>query len=271
MTRYDPSDFRAVALDVDGTLTDHTHQVRPRAIEAIRWLESRDIPVIILTGRRSNLVLDLARECGISRPMVSDNGSVILDTGTGEIIEQRFAPPEMRDVIFDIAERFDLGRAVWAPDGIYADDLNRYTDILGEMAGEDVRVADLMDLPTDRVYKYNLYGSEERLDEVQPYIEANHPEVRRSAIIFFETATPGATKWEGLLHCLEHVGIDPHEVVGIADGENDLDFIEGVGLGVAVANAFPRLKELADIEIGPADEDGTAIFLEDFFGRHAAS
>ncbi|WP_028708777.1 HAD family hydrolase [Propionicicella superfundia] len=271
MTVFDSSDFRAVALDVDGTLTDHTHQVRPRAIRAIRWLESRGIPVIILTGRRSNLVLDLARECGIARPMVSDNGSVILDTGTGEIIEQRFAPPELRDAAFELADRFGLGRAVWTPDGIYSERLDHYTEILGEMAGESVQVGDLHSLPTDRIYKLNLYGSKERLDEVQPYIEAHHPAVRRSAVVFFETATPGATKWEGLLHCLAHLGIDSAQTVGIADGENDLDFIEGVGLGVAVANAYPRLKDVADIEIGPADEDGTAIFLEEFFGRHATA
>ncbi len=267
MTQFDASQFRAVALDVDGTITDETHQVRPRAIEAIRWLESIGVPVIIVTGRRSNLVFDLARACGIARPMVSDNGSVILDTATGQIIEQRFAPPTLRDEIAALADRFDIGLAIWGPDGIYAAQTSKYTDVLSAMAGQDVTAVDLDTVSVDRIYKLNLFGPKERLDEIQPYIEENYPVLRRSAPLFFETAAPGATKWEGLLTCLDHVGVTPEQVVGVADGENDLDFIAGVGLGVAVANAYPRLKELADLEIGRADEDGTADFLEDFFGR----
>lgn len=270
VTQFDPANFRAVALDVDGTITDETHQVRPRAIEAIRWLESIGIPVIVVTGRRSNLVLDLARACGIARPMVSDNGSVILDTATGSIIEQRFAPAALYDEIAELAERFDVGLAIWAPEGIYAAQTGEYTAVLTAMAGQEVTATDMDAVDKNRIYKINLYGPEGRLDEIQPYIEQHHPTLRRSATVFYETATPGATKWEGLLTCLEHVGVEPSQVVGVADGENDLDFIAGVGLGVAVANAYPRLKELADIEIGRADEDGTADFLEEFFGRVTA-
>lgn len=267
MTQAPPNRYKAVALDVDGTITDSTHAVRPRAIDAIKWLERRGIPVVILTGRRAKPVLELAAECGIARPMVTDNGSTIIDTGTGKVIKQEFAPSSLGDDVFGLCEKFDLGLAIWTDEAIYAHELNVYTRILGEMAGDEVQVADLSAIPSDRVFKYNLYGSEERLDEVQPYINAHHPEVRRSAITFYETATPGATKWEGLQFCLKPLGIDPSEVVGVADGENDLDFIEGVGLGVAVENAYPRLKEVAQLQIGRADEDATAIFLEELFGR----
>jgi Cof subfamily protein (haloacid dehalogenase superfamily) len=260
--------YKAVALDVDGTITDSTHQVRPRAIEAIKWLESEGIPVVILTGRRPKPVLELAEVCGLARPMVTDNGGTIVHTGTHEVMAQHFASPDIVDTIFGLAERFGLGTVMWTPDNIYVEQLTEFSDTLSAMAGDQVvHIDSLGMLPKDRVLKMNLYGSEEELDAVQPYINAHHPEVRRSAKIVFETATPGATKWEGLLYCLDHLGLSSEQTVGVADGENDLDFIAQVGLGVAVENAYPRLKDVAKLVIGRADQDATADFLEGLFGR----
>lgn len=265
---FSGDDFKAVALDVDGTITDSvTHKVRPRVKAAIVHLTERGIPVFIVTGRRSKPVFELAVDCGLTGPMVTNNGASIVDSVSHEILQERFAPRSLHDEVFELSERFDLPVAIWAPEATYADRLSVHTDILAAMAGgEPVQRRDVRAVDPDRIYKLNLYGDKERLDEVQPHIEANHPAVRRSADLFFETATPGATKWEGLLYCLDGVDVSAEQTVGVADGENDLDFIAGVGLGVAVENAFPRLKEVADIQIGHVDDDATAIFLEEFFG-----
>jgi hydroxymethylpyrimidine pyrophosphatase-like HAD family hydrolase len=42
------------------------------------------------------------------------------------------------------------------------------------------------------------------------------------------------------------MGIKPTEVLGIGDSDADSDLIRSVGFGVAVANATPLLKSLAD-------------------------
>lgn len=53
----------------------------------------------------------------------------------------------------------------------------------------------------------------------------------------------GVNKASGLKAALEAYGIDPAEVVGVGDAENDHAFLGYCGLGVAVANALPALKE----------------------------
>jgi len=55
----------------------------------------------------------------------------------------------------------------------------------------------------------------------------------------------GVNKATGLRAALAKLGIEPAEVAGIGDAENDHAFLEICGLSVAVANALPAIKEKA--------------------------
>ena len=57
----------------------------------------------------------------------------------------------------------------------------------------------------------------------------------------------GVNKATGLSAALERMKIAPQHVVGIGDAENDHAFLKFCGVGVAVANALPTLKEQADL------------------------
>ncbi len=58
-------------------------------------------------------------------------------------------------------------------------------------------------------------------------------------------------------------------MVAVGDHINDLDMIEFAGLGVAMGNAQPAAKEVADLVIGHHDEDGLAVFIEDYLLKEA--
>jgi hydroxymethylpyrimidine pyrophosphatase-like HAD family hydrolase len=61
-------------------------------------------------------------------------------------------------------------------------------------------------------------------------------------------ALPSAiTKATGLAAALDELKITPDQVIGIGDAENDHAFLRYCGLGVAVANALPSLKNNADL------------------------
>lgn len=56
----------------------------------------------------------------------------------------------------------------------------------------------------------------------------------------------GINKANGLAVALAELDVGPEQVVGIGDAENDRSLLEACGLGIAVANAVPELKALAD-------------------------
>ena len=71
-------------------------------------------------------------------------------------------------------------------------------------------------------------------------------------------------------YCLERLlkilGIKREEMVCCGDGFNDISMIQYAGLGVAMANAQEKVKDVADyITINSNDEDGIAEVIEKFF------
>ena len=55
-----------------------------------------------------------------------------------------------------------------------------------------------------------------------------------------------AGKGKAILALAEHLGIDPRDTVAFGDGTNDREMLELAGLGVAMENADPLVKAVAD-------------------------
>lgn len=72
-----PSVLRAVVTDVDGTLTGPDRRIDARAIELVRRLEGRGIPVVLATGNVLPVALALYRFLGLSGPIVAENGGLV--------------------------------------------------------------------------------------------------------------------------------------------------------------------------------------------------
>lgn len=66
----------------------------------------------------------------------------------------------------------------------------------------------------------------------------------------------GCGKASGLAAAATELSVPLSEVVAVGDGENDLALIETAGVGVAVENAVPELKEQADIVLSKPRQDG---------------
>jgi hydroxymethylpyrimidine pyrophosphatase-like HAD family hydrolase len=61
----------------------------------------------------------------------------------------------------------------------------------------------------------------------------------------------GVNKASGLAQALARLGLSAHNVAGIGDAENDLSFLKICGCSVAVENAVPSVREIADIHVAP--------------------
>lgn len=90
---------------------------------------------------------------------------------------------------------------------------------------------------------------------VQPYEEIVFQTIRdlglelqvifnKGAVMILPSAVNKAT---GLLAALSRLAIRPAQVVAIGDGENDHSLWNAAGLGIAVSNAVPLLKQSASI------------------------
>jgi HAD superfamily hydrolase (TIGR01484 family) len=74
----------------------------------------------------------------------------------------------------------------------------------------------------------------------------------------------GVNKATGLKRALKVMGIQPKDVVGVGDAENDHALLDFCGLSAAVANALPALKERASIVLSNTHGAGVAELIERF-------
>ena len=86
-----------------------------------------------------------------------------------------------------------------------------------------------------------------------------HIVFNKEAVMILPSTVNKAT---GLKMVLEKMQLAPGEIVGVGDAENDHAFITLCGLGVAVDNAIPALKEAADLVTAGARGEGVAELIE---------
>lgn len=72
----------------------------------------------------------------------------------------------------------------------------------------------------------------------------------------------GGSKAEGIKKVIEKLPFDREDTYAFGDGLNDLQMIEFAGTGVAMGNAVPELKKIADFITKPVDEDGIQYAVE---------
>ena len=78
----------------------------------------------------------------------------------------------------------------------------------------------------------------------------------------FFVANKGITKASSLKKLCNFLNIDIKEVIAFGDGENDIEMIKEVGLGIAMSNGTEELKKIADDVTIDVEDYGTKFFLE---------
>lgn len=67
-------------------------------------------------------------------------------------------------------------------------------------------------------------------------------------------------KGTAIAKILAHYGLDKSQAIAFGDGNNDIEMLEAVGWGLAMANASTELKAVADEVIGHVADDGISQF-----------
>ena len=90
--------------------------------------------------------------------------------------------------------------------------------------------------------------------------------VYRSEPFFIEVMPLGVDKAASLEQLFKRLGIEKEETVACGDGFNDISMLKYAGVGVAMANAQEKVKEIADVVTEKTnDEDGLLEVIERYF------
>ena len=126
----------------------------------------------------------------------------------------------------------------------------------------------LEELTPNRIYNKVVVAIDEaylneRIKEI-PASFYERFEIIKTRNNLLEFMPKGITKAYGISLLAKDLGIRAEEIMTLGDEENDLPMIEYAGLGVAMANAIPLVKEAADVVTDTNDQDGVAKAVEKY-------
>jgi hypothetical protein len=230
--------IEAIAVDIDGTITDDKRQICISAIEALRKAEKAGIPTIIVTGNVVNYAYAAEVLIGCSGGLVAENGGVVFKEGENNnavetMVERDFVTSAEKHLKEKLGDKFYQHAS---HDNIY-----RATETVFY---KTIARKDLEDALKD--FKY--------IDRLEIYDSgfALHITDRR------------VNKGTSLRYLCERNGINMENVMAIGDSQNDEDFLKEVGYRIAVGNADDRLKEISTYACEKMFGDGVAEAIEKF-------
>jgi hydroxymethylpyrimidine pyrophosphatase-like HAD family hydrolase len=283
--RSTDSAYRLVALDIDGTVLNSAQEVTPELREVLALLAQRGVRTVLSTGRRWRNTVSVLREMGHVHPVAVCCGGALIKEAEGEqtlltapmkhatarltarlfrecglvpmlLYDRPLSGRELKLAESDRARaeslpylRMNPGSFDWYA-GDYPDGdeppLVAYTVDDGQKVrrAEGPIVEGLGELGIVKVMAQRRYGPDQ---------------------VALEVHDPKATKWHALEWLLEQWGVRAEEVVAIGDDVNDLPMLEAAGLSVAMGNAVPEVKALADTVTTSNDEHGAALALRKAF------
>lgn len=264
--------YRAIALDLDGTLTNHEKVVTPKTREALLKAASEGAVIILASGRPTYGIEPVAECLELNQRggyILSYNGGNIVNAKTGEKLFSQYLPDEVIPELYAYAK--ENGHALLGYDG---------NEIITEMP-DDQYVKE-----ESRINKMNIRKVENLFEALDPHptkllmtgdptlmlkaeeelVEklGDRMDIFRSAPFFLELVPKGIDKAKSLTRLLTKINLTPADMIAFGDGYNDLSMLKLAGMGVAMENAAPEVRAEADYVTLSNEEDGVAAALEHF-------
>ncbi len=264
--------FRAIALDLDGTLTNHDKVVTPRTRQALLKAQEQGAIIILASGRPTYGIVPVAECLELEKRggyILSYNGGNIVNAKTGEKLFSQFLPDAVIPILYKYAKEKNHALLGYAgneiitemPDDQYVKEESRINKM-------NIRKVDnLLDALEPHPTKLLMTGAPTdmiKAEEELVEILGEKMDIFRSAPFFLELVPKGIDKAQSLLRLLSKINLTPADLMAFGDGYNDLSMLKLAGVGVAMANAAPEVRADADYVTLSNEEDGVAEALLHF-------
>lgn len=239
-------------FDIDGTLVDmETKRISAKTIEALQRLKAKGIKICIATGRSP---ISLPKFDGVDfDAYLTFNGSYCYNQ-SGAIFSNPIRTEDVQRIIQNAAA---IGRpvSVATKDRLAA---NGYDEDLAEYYSfahlELTAAEDFAEAARQEIYQVMLSCREADYPAILDGVQGAKITAWWDRAVDIIPANGG--KGMGIQKILNYYHLDRTEVMAFGDGNNDIEMLEAVGTGVAMENASPRLKAVADDICGHVAQDG---------------
>ncbi len=245
--------YKALIFDLDDTAIPNALDSVPsqRLVEAVKNAAGK-LKLCAATGRPYAYAKDILLALELTEPCVISAGTQIIDPTNGEILWEVIIDPA------DVAQILEICKPY------------RYEIIIkNEMIGQGRAASDHVVIDSTNV----MYIISSELADTETILETLKAIEGITAIGIPSWTHKGtdihitnrqATKEHSIAELLRIIGVSKDKVIGVGDGDNDINLFKSVGLKIAMGNATDLLMSEADEICDTVENDGLAKIIDRF-------
>lgn len=287
--------YKLVAIDLDGTMLNQYGIITEKTKKAISKTQEKGVEVMIASGRAITSVKRFSKEINSNKYFISGNGAITYDIKNNKILYENILSKTKALKIIKICEENSIYYNVYTENGIIAKNLSYNTlyyykdnltkpdenrthiniveNVYDYFEQREEKILKIMICDEHKTVFNSIVRKLKELSEIE-VLEVSHMSRKiikqgtdEIALEYFytEVSAKDVDKWNALEEIIGLMNISKEEVVTIGDNANDLKMITNAGLGVAMGESAPYVKQSADIIAPTNDEDGVAIILNKIF------
>lgn len=265
--------YKAIFCDFDGTLYREDHMISQTNKDAIKKYIEAGGKFVVSTGRLFSAIYPKLQELGLDGDVIVYQGGGIYDIKTKRQIFGKYFDRDMAVEALKYVEAMgeDFVPLVYINDTCHCRYFNEYVDTFVSICNigykeTKIPLSEYVAKSSDLPVKVLVLMKGESCDDFSRVGMQKFPSLAfmRSHTFIVEIVTKGINKGAAVEWLCDKYGINVEDTIALGDSENDIAMIKTAGLGVAMANAMPKVKEAADYIADTNDNDGVAKVIYEF-------
>lgn len=269
--------IKLIALDLDNTLLlpDKTLSHRNKCI--LQTLHHHHIKIVLTTGRplpNTKPILDQLNFTEKDDYVILFNGGLIKNLSNNNILLNKYFSIKNIQHILLILKSLSLPIDLVTQNHVYSIKeygQSAYSQLISRsLPYSQINLSVLNTHTNFQFNKFVVCATSEQLSHLEKIL-SNSPLTNnqfnfvRSRRTLLEFIPKNVNKALALNVLLEHLSLTPDNLMAFGDEENDIEMIELARIGVAMGNAIPKVKAVADFQTLDNVHDGVSEFLESYF------
>ena len=287
--------YKLIAIDIDGTLINSYGEITNENKNAVKKANEAGINVILASGRNYATIQSFSNDLNLNKYAICGNGSSIYDIKNNKVIYEKTLSKEKVLDIIKICEENSIYYNIYTESSILTQKLNYntlvyYNENLKKQDGKKTYINIIENLykyvkesEIDKYLKVTICDDSQvifknilkTLKNIKGIDVLDVEHMSRKIIktgsteikveyFYTEVTAENTDKWNAIKFLAKELGIENKEVLTIGDNINDKTMIENAGLGIAMGNSNPSIKEVADCVVNDNDSSGVAQAINKF-------
>lgn len=284
--------YKLVAIDLDGTLLNSYGEVSNENKQAIKRAINKGVEIVLSSGRIGNSVESIANELGANNYYISGNGSMLYNMKEEKIEYENFISKEKMLKLIKICDENSIYYSIYTENMVITKSLKynvvfynyenskkafdkrtninivqnvyEYVENLEDNKFLKITICDDSEIIFSRIIeKFKKINNIDVLDvsHMSRKIIKDGTEEVPIEYYYTEITNKNVDKWKAIEYLIEKINIKKEEVIAIGDNINDKLMIKNAGVGVAMGQSNPIIKEMADVVTQDNNNNGVANIL----------